>query len=367
MLKYEIETKTFAELKDKIAIPKFQRGLVWNQDKKRRFIQTLKSGLPIGVLLLSKKDDKYLIVDGLQRFTTMKDYSRDYFSYIEKAEITDNELMAIIFKSNDARSTFDAYRPDAKQRVFETMREIIATNISDGQNKNSFEISLNAAQELCKKVSAIPDKDLSNIQGEVFNIIERISKQAQIDDITIPLIIFKGKEDELADIFQKLNQEGSRLSKYDVFAATWINHTVIVKDDSQFIDFVINKYEAAQKESELDIASYDPDEMKQTGELTVFEYAFALGKALMDKCKLLFPKVDDSKIDSLGFVLLAKLLDLNYQNMGKLADQIELFKKHLDFKKLKDAIIESAMIVESSLTPYIASPSKQESQQKRLA
>lgn len=360
MLKYEIETKKFSELKDKIEIPKFQRGLVWSKAKKVEFIKTLKAGLPIGVLLLSKKGDKYLVIDGLQRFTTMKDYARDYFSYIDKQEITDTDLMSIIITSPDARSTFDAFKKEDKQKQFEIMRQIITENISSGHGKKLFQISKETAQELCKKVAAIPDKDWPNIQGAVHDIIDRISEQAQIDDITIPLIIFKGKEDELVEIFQKLNQEGVRLSKYDVFAATWIKHSVTVKNDPDFIDYIINKYDAAQKDSDLEIASYDPDEMKQKGDLTVFEYAFAVGKALMDKCKKLFPKVNDAKIDSIGFLILAELMGLTYQNMGKLADTMDLYTT-LDFKKLKDAILEAGTIVENALSPYIESPTKPKS------
>lgn len=49
----------------------------------------------------------------------------------------------------------------------------------------------------------------------------------------------KGSDDELANIFQKLNQEGVKLSKYDVFAATWVNQLVQVKDDPSFIDYII--------------------------------------------------------------------------------------------------------------------------------
>lgn len=117
MTKYEIEVKKFSELKDTIVIPKFQRGLVWSKTKKKEFIKTLKAGLPIGVLLLSKKGEKYRIVDGLQRFTTMMEYSRDYFSYIEKAEITDFDLTSIIYASSDARAVFDNYTEEAKQKV----------------------------------------------------------------------------------------------------------------------------------------------------------------------------------------------------------------------------------------------------------
>ena len=357
MRKYDIDIMKFSELKDKIEIPKFQRGLVWSKSKKREFIKTLKAGLPIGVLLLSRKGDKYLVIDGLQRFTTMKDYAKDYFSYIETSEITDYDLTSIILASPDARSIFDGYAIDARQKQYEMMRIIIAEKISNGQDKNHFQISGEIAQELCKKIAAIPDKDFSAVQGASYQIVDRICKQAQIDDIEIPLIIFTGNKDELVNIFQKLNQEGVKLSKYDVFSAAWIDYTVTVKNDPAFIDFIIKKYEVAQKESDLEIESYDPDEMKQKGELTVFEYAFALGKALMDKCKKLFPKMEDAKIDSIGFLILAELMGLTYQNMGDLAKTIDKYKT-LDFKKLKDAILEVGTIVENALVPYIESPTK---------
>ena len=357
MRKYDIKIMKFSELKDKIEIPRFQRGLVWSKNKKIEFIKTLKAGLPIGVLLLSKEGDKYLVIDGLQRFTTMKDYAKDYFSYIETSEITDYDLTAIILSSPDARAIFDDYSPDAKRKQYDLMRKTIADKISDSQGKNSFVISDEIATDLCKNIAAIPDKDHSKVQGKAYEIVEKIRSQAQIDDIEIPLIIFTGNKDELANIFQKLNQEGVKLSKYDVFSAAWINHTVLVKNDPAFIDFIIKKYDVAQKESDLEIESYDPEEMKQKGELTVFEYAFALGKALMDKCKKLFPKMDDSKIDSIGFIILAELMGLTYQNMGDLANTIYQHK-NLDFKKLKDAIVEVGAIVENALLPYIESPTK---------
>lgn len=265
--------------------------------------------------------------------------------------------MSVIIASSDARSVFDAYTADAKQKEFERMRDIITNNISNGQGKNPNTISTNASIELCKNIAALPDKDFIYIQSAVYSVVVKIFEQAKIDDITIPLIIFKGSDDELANIFQKLNQEGVKLSKYDVFAATWVNQLVQVKGDPGFIDYIIKKYDIAQKESDLDIEAYDSDEMKQKGELTVFEYAFAVGKALMDKCKKLFPKVDDAKVDSIGFLILAELMGLTYQNMGKLAETIGTYKS-LDFKKLKDAILESGVFVENALGSYIESPTK---------
>ena len=74
-LQYEVKKMKFANIKDRVEIPRFQRGLVWKDERKREFIRALKAGFPIGALLFSKKaDGKYLVIDGLQRFTTMLDY-----------------------------------------------------------------------------------------------------------------------------------------------------------------------------------------------------------------------------------------------------------------------------------------------------
>lgn len=360
-LKYSTETKKFSELKDIIEIPKFQRGLVWSKDKKREFIKTLKAGLPIGVLLLSKKGDHYLVIDGLQRFTTMKDYAKDYFSYIEKEELKDTEIMPVILASKTASHWYNLSKESDKERIRDCVRQAIANSIGKGQNQNSLTISRNASETICNTMSEFDTADVNDILDNIYTIVEGFKNNASIDDIEIPLIIFFGNEDELATIFQKLNQEGVKLSKYDVFAATWINHIVVVKNDIPFIDLVINKYEAAQKEAGLDISNYDPDAIRKSGELTVFEYAFAIGKAIMNSCTRLYPnKKDDSKIESIGFLLLAELMGLSYQKMGTLADTIENYKK-VDFKELKDNIVECAKAVESALGSYILSPHKKQS------
>lgn len=359
MLKYELDQIKFSELKDKIEIPKFQRGLVWGGEKKKEFIKSLKAGLPIGVLLLSKtQDGKYLVIDGLQRFTTMLEYSRDYFSYIDPAEITDSDIISIIIASATAKDLYDLRREQDKLMVREKIRKIIVENISTGQNKNLQQISKMAAKQLCQDISELSEKDLLDVLDAVYVIVDKFSSSAKIDDIEIPLIIFNGKEDELATVFQKLNQEGVKLSKYDVFAATWFGHTVNVKGDTDFIKQIIKKYDASQEKSGLEISNYDPDAMLKTGELTAFEYAFALGKDLIDKCPILFnAKRDDSKVESIGFLILAELLGLSYQSMNKLASEMDKHKV-LNFSKLKDAIIETAKTVQAALGDFIIAPSK---------
>ena len=359
MLKYELDQVKFAELKDKIEIPKFQRGLVWGEEKKREFIRSLKNGLPIGVLLLSKSPSgKFLVIDGLQRFTTMLDYSKDYFGYIDSSEITDSDVISIIIASPEAKDIYDLRSENDQTIVREKIRKILVDNISTGHNKNLQQISQLAAKQLCKEIAELQDKDLLDILSAVYVIVDKFSAVAKIDDIEIPLIIFNGKEEELATVFQKLNQEGVKLSKYDVFAATWGRYTVNVKGDQDFIKQIIKKYEASQEKSGLEISNYDPEAMLKSGDLTSFEYAFALGKELTDRCSILFnAKKDDSKVESIGFLILAELLGLSYQRMGELAAEMDKHK-NLDFCKLKNAIVETAKSVQAALSDFIIAPTK---------
>lgn len=48
-------------------VPRYQRGLVWSDKQRAELIDTIKKGLPFGVLLLYKEKEKYQIIDGLQR------------------------------------------------------------------------------------------------------------------------------------------------------------------------------------------------------------------------------------------------------------------------------------------------------------
>lgn len=195
MIQYKIDTKKFSELKGLIEIPKFQRGLVWDPEKKKEFIKTLKEGLPIGILLLSRKDDKYLIIDGLQRFTTMLDYDRNYFKYIDREEITDTDLYSIIISSETSRDIYDGYTDFAKCDNQSQMTEIIVQGFQNKQNKDLNELSTEVTENLCKYIAMFDIRDFIAIQRCVYKLLERIESNAQIIDVEIPLIIFNGKEE----------------------------------------------------------------------------------------------------------------------------------------------------------------------------
>ena len=172
MLKYELAQIKFKDLRGQIKIPRFQRGLVWNEEKKGEFIRTLKAGLPIGVLLLSKAPNgKYHVIDGLQRFSTMVDYANDYFKYVNASEITDTNIVSIILASDYASHFYDSFPDKQKESFRESIRKIIVNNIREGRNKNLHQISKNICQQLCADLPEFHKDDAWNIMDPTFVIV----------------------------------------------------------------------------------------------------------------------------------------------------------------------------------------------------
>src|SRR5579883_2403367 len=69
-----------------IVIPTFQRSFIWNKKQRADLIESIRSGYPIGCLLLYHAGfegnvQKLRLVDGLQRSVTLLKYTTDVFSY----------------------------------------------------------------------------------------------------------------------------------------------------------------------------------------------------------------------------------------------------------------------------------------------
>lgn len=66
--------------RDRIIIPEFQRDKVWTYNQAQRLIESILLGLPIPDFFMfrfiDEKDglEKYMLIDGLQRYTTIKQY-----------------------------------------------------------------------------------------------------------------------------------------------------------------------------------------------------------------------------------------------------------------------------------------------------
>jgi uncharacterized protein with ParB-like and HNH nuclease domain len=68
--------------KDKdIEIPQFQRGFVWGQSQASLLVESFLRGLPVPpIFLFVDEDNKNLVVDGLQRLSSIMYFYEGYFA-----------------------------------------------------------------------------------------------------------------------------------------------------------------------------------------------------------------------------------------------------------------------------------------------
>lgn len=218
-MKYKIDMLSFNILQEKATVNKFQRRLVWSKEEKNEFIETLKQGFPFGSILIYKyKDqDKFSIIDGLQRYSTIEDFNQNPHKYVKTMETFVDEIYKNIFQTEVTDITENNYKNHIRASInelFETQQEDYYAGLFDIMKNNM----------LLKEYVESKSDFIYNTQHK---IKEEVKNYLNIDYIQIPCIEFIGNETELADVFQNLNRGGKKLSKYQVFSAQWSNYKTI--------------------------------------------------------------------------------------------------------------------------------------------
>ena len=91
----EFNVKEYIELINmrSINLPKFQRDVVWTDNQKFEFAESLKRGLPFGVFLLALRDSsksdatKYKLLDGFQRTNAIMEIYFHPQAFFNKSQI----------------------------------------------------------------------------------------------------------------------------------------------------------------------------------------------------------------------------------------------------------------------------------------
>lgn len=118
--------------------PQFQRNFVWSHKQASKFIESILLGLPIpGVFLYRDEDDqKLLIIDGLQRLTTLHSFYH--------GRLPNNDR---VFKLIDVRKTYlgktiDELEPQDQRRFFDKLihAQIIQQASPSGDNSSVYHI-----------------------------------------------------------------------------------------------------------------------------------------------------------------------------------------------------------------------------------
>lgn len=337
---YRIETRTFEELEGKLKLPNFQRALVWSNNQKQEFFNTLKDGYPFGSILLYEyeNDNKFSLIDGLQRYSTMEDFKEHPTNYIEFDEYTQKVANLHINASERTMTEIKNYAEDILLKIID--QHII----SPGKTRATY-----LAKKMADEFPVLDDptirEEITEIQHEVMNFFD---SQLNISKVKIPCIIFEGEETDLAEVFQRLNSGGKKLSKYQVFAAHWDKYDFSLNKDkysNQILENVIDRYESLNNERGILIEDFNPQEMKETRKINLSEFCYGLGKIIADSLEVFFDKVTEDICNELGFQTMLIVFEIPTSKMNTLPNKYKFLKNPNSIEDLVIKIMDIYKVI----------------------
>lgn len=336
--------------KNEIAVPTYQRGIVWTSAMQKDLIDSIKKGFPFGSLVMynyEKEGKPLLLIDGLQRSTALFKFVTNPSEYFGSIDINDEDIMNVcnvVGIKEPSESTLNAI----KNKIVEW-----TNGLSGSDSIRNMDV-YKCAEYIAKEIQG-PNTDenshkyISDIKNAIdptFNNYKEICNS--IIDRGIPYIEITGDDDGLSDIFFRINDRGVKLSKENKFAATWTNKSIKITNEKlyDFVRIVSDRYDKIQSDG-AKIYGYDHQEFIDKKELDVFELCHAFGKYIKEKFPELFGAQQDIiKSESIGFVLLNACL------LGK-KETLSEMNKLLFSRFVSDAEINTFIVKILSVITYV--------------
>lgn len=328
----------------RILIPKFQRNTVWTKTQRDFLIDSLKKKLFTGALLVQETDvNEFLLIDGLQRGFAVHEYFKNPWSFL-----LPNEMQRCLEPLR--REFLGIFKDvDAATEVLDTVNEVSRSlkSLDEDRGFNALDLY---EQTLSKLPNNKQDVFTQNNPRQLIQAFQHYIKNVkEIIDLSEQVVImskYQGDPALLEEQFDRLNKTGTKLSKYERFAATW--HTYKVKVFNHDIRNAIKaKYETFIKMG-LDLEGYEKIFLEDY-QYNAFEYIFGLGKVIAKNYPKLFLAKTGGKIESFAFNLITSCLGLPISSMqmtgGKLSEQ--------NIIRFEECLMETISYISETLRPYI--------------
>ncbi len=340
---------------NRITIPEFQRRLVWNQDTRKELINSIRNGYPFGTILLYEDVAKgqqagdgkhhFSLIDGLQRTQALMHYVEQQNGYFTRADLDDDfvDLLARLLGKET-----DEYRDRIRSAVVDWVKGRRSFDVADGWSDTDFTkallrkvLQLEPDSLLLQNMffSVSDDGEFRRALGEFLD--ETSSAVKVVLNAKIPVLRFLGDSSELPRIFELINTQGTALSRYEIFAAQWIDKRQPIANK--------NIIEAIRKKDDSLAEKGFSLESRRTSEYSLFDYLFGFGKVLCKDFTRLFKPAKDDQPSSVGFNLVTACVNLRVQDMDKLPDHIE----GKDLASLEHCIVESVKFIDRILKPVL--------------
>lgn len=327
--------------KKKIAVPMFQRGKRWGKDQQDTFIDSLIKGYPVGTMLFYEEiiedgSQVYILVDGLQRGNCIKKYMNNPTEFFYDSSISD-EFCEQILKVVDKEGAEN----------FSIVREVLTTFIKEQKKFKNLQYFY-PSEVIINKF----DADFSKA-GELIKVMEKFFDERQelyekISMTVIPVVVYHGESDNLPEIFDRINSQGTPLDQYEVYAASWPVNKRFKISNMDIVECAIKKYDSFIEDG-FKIFGYDREKMRAQKEVNAFEYLFGLGKYLIKTYDILGfdKKLEDDTVSSLSFELVNACLNDRRENICTLYEPIYAIP---DIDKFEEALFNTIRFVNDSVS-----------------
>lgn len=338
-----------------ISIPSFQRGVVWSNKDQNLLIDSIKKGYPFGSILIHREGEKLQLIDGLQRSVTLYTYLENPSNFFNKSDIHDNELENLIrlIGVQNSKNIVENLTIKITDTIIGWVRE------NHTNNEDVKHIQYYALYDvLVKEFPTLEQSKSQTLQILEQVIIRYKNNVEELNNKKVPVIYYDGMAEDLPIVFERINQQGTKLNKYQIYAATWTKRKFKIssKELGEFVLLVAERYEQLGNSTDnikvIEVDNFNRSEFINKNELNTFELSYALGKYLIRKFPNLFRDNNEvNKIDSLGFNLITSCLLNPISKMSNLDDLLHE-KIGSNIEKFVFGIIESVKVVNKIISPF---------------
>lgn len=348
--KYDSKTVgiLLSEIRERqIALPRYQRDVVWPMEKKKKLIDSVRNNFPIGSLLFAEIDEirdgvtykVWRIIDGLQRTSTFQDYMSNPVEYITKNWVADEWISAA--KAIVMRATNVDHDDDSlKHAIYEFM--LIPTGQRD-RLELFHKLATSSGTQYLNFVEIA-----NEIEEPVRILIDSISAALDIESKQISVIKFVGSAEDQATAFEVLNTGSIQLNKYQIAASLWQKPCNIA---NEVMKESIRKYWRERLQSiQLDIDGIGEDGTPST--FMLFDVLVGMGRLLVEKNPALF-KSDWA--DTVGFQIAAIVNQLRLSSINSIESKFPLSTDGLaiEVDSFVKAALRACELVNIALRPIL--------------
>ncbi|RLI53986.1 MAG: hypothetical protein DRP09_14320 [Candidatus Thorarchaeota archaeon] len=279
----ELETQVWSlqdlyerKKKRRIRIPRFQRGPVWDEDAKRKLINSILNNYPIGALLLFDNGNEVSVIDGLQRIQAIEQFMKTPAIYENSDDfLPDDYWKKVSRKWKQKEKTFkDAVHHLLKEKEHEEIDHLQAYRFQE---------------EIEKYLQIrISDTQRRHLYDDLDSFIQTLSSMySHVKEYKVPILKVSGDRSFLPTAFELINTRGTPLTKYQIFGATWSDFGVSISKakgkEADLLDRIVDKvkerYDGWQKANwklDFDISEIDKNN------LSLYEFMLGYSLCLQD-------------------------------------------------------------------------------------